>query len=91
MFSWFSSLLFFLPKNGYIINRLISFFDPSQGDKFQSSCFGRNKIRWINRSGEGILKERVPEAHTDYVIANLWFIIGINFNTNYFFIYFTRN
>ena len=33
-----SSLLFFLPeKFGYIINRLISFFDPSQGDKFQSS------------------------------------------------------
>jgi cell division protein FtsW len=33
-----SSLLFFLPeKFGYIINRLITFFDPSQGDKFQSS------------------------------------------------------
>ena len=32
------SLLFFLPeKFGYIINRLITFFNPSQGDKFQSS------------------------------------------------------
>ena len=33
-----SSLLFLLPdKFGYIINRLTTFFDPNQGDKFQSS------------------------------------------------------
>ena len=30
-------LLFFPEKFGYIINRLIAFFDPDQGDKFQSS------------------------------------------------------
>ena len=35
---FFSSLLFLMPeKFGYIINRLISFIDPSKGDKFQSS------------------------------------------------------
>ena len=69
----FSSLLFFLPeKFGYIINRLISFFDPSQGDKFQSSsALDAIKLGGLTGQGmgEGILKESVPEAHTDYVIA----------------------
>ena len=69
----FSSLLFFLPeKFGYIINRLISFFDPNQGDKFQSSsALDAIKIGGLTGQGmgEGILKESVPEAHTDYVIA----------------------
>ena len=68
-----SSLLFFLPeKFGYIINRLITFFDPSQGDKFQStSALEAIKLGGLTGQGmgEGILKERVPEAHTDYVIA----------------------
>ena len=69
----FSSLLFFLPeKFGYIISRLISFFDPSQGDKFQSSsALDAIKLGGLTGQGmgEGILKESVPEAHTDYVIA----------------------
>ena len=68
-----SSLLFFLPeKFGYIINRLITFFDPSHGDKFQSSAALRcNKIgrNYRSRNGRRYLKESVPEAHTDYVIA----------------------
>ena len=68
-----SALLFFLPeKFGYIINRLITFFDPSQGDKFQSSsALDAIKLGGLTGQGmgEGILKERVPEAHTDYVIA----------------------
>ena len=68
-----SSLLFFLPeKFGYIINRLITFFDPSQGDRFQSSsALDAIKLGGLTGQGmgEGILKERVPEAHTDYVIA----------------------
>ena len=67
------SLLFFLPeKFGYIINRLISFFDPDQGDKFQSSsALDAIKLGGLTGQGmgEGILKESVPEAHTDYVIA----------------------
>ena len=68
-----SSLLFLLPeKFGYIINRLLTFFDPNQGDKFQSST-ALNAIRQGGLKGqgmgEGILKESVPEAHTDYVIA----------------------
>ena len=68
-----SSLLFFLPdKFGYIINRLVTFFDPTQGDRFQSSS-ALDAIRLGGLTGqgmgEGILKESVPEAHTDYVIA----------------------
>jgi len=68
-----ASLLFFLPeKFGYIINRLLVFFDPSQGDKFQSSsALDAIKLGGLTGRGmgEGILKESVPEAHTDYVIA----------------------
>ena len=67
------SLLFFLPeKFGYIINRLIAFFDPGQGDKFQSSsALDAIKLGGLTGQGmgEGILKDSVPEAHTDYVIA----------------------
>ena len=67
------SLLFFLPeKFGYIINRLITFIDPSQGDKFQSSsALDAIKLGGLTGQGmgEGILKDSVPEAHTDYVIA----------------------
>jgi cell division protein FtsW len=68
-----SSILFFLPeKFGYIINRLVTFFDPSQGDEFQSSsALDAIKLGGFTGQGmgEGILKESVPEAHTDYVIA----------------------
>ena len=68
-----TSLLFFFPeKFGYVINRLAAFFDPSQGDKFQSSS-ALDAIRLGGLTGqgmgEGVLKESVPEAHTDYVIA----------------------
>jgi len=80
MFGFFSifllllvSLLFLLPeKFGYIINRLITFFDPNQGDKFQSSsALDAIKLGGLTGQGmgEGILKDSVPEGHTDYVIA----------------------
>tara|TARA_B100001059_G_scaffold234036_1_gene275514 strand:+ start:867 stop:1994 length:1128 start_codon:yes stop_codon:yes gene_type:complete len=69
----FTSLLFLLPERfGYIINRLITFFDPGQGDRFQSSAaLDAIKLGGFagQGMGEGILKDRVPEAHTDYVIA----------------------
>lgn len=68
-----TSLLFLMPdKFGYIINRLISFVDPSQGDRFQSSsALDAIKIGGLKGQGmgEGILKDSVPEAHTDYIIA----------------------
>ena len=68
-----SSILFIFPeKFGYVINRLVTFFDPNQGDKFQSSsALDAIKLGGLTGQGmgEGILKESVPEAHTDYVIA----------------------
>ena len=59
-------------KFGYIINRLISFIDPSKGDKFQSSsALDAIKLGGLTGQGmgEGVLKDSVPEAHTDYIIA----------------------
>ncbi len=67
------SLLFLLPeKFGYVINRLISFVDPTKGDKFQStSALDAIKLGGLKGQGmgEGVLKDSVPEAHTDYIIA----------------------
>ena len=59
-------------KFSYIINRLVSFIDPTKGDKFQSSsAMDAIKLGGLKGQGmgEGILKDRVPEAHTDYIIS----------------------
>ena len=59
-------------KFGYIINRLTVFLDPSKGDNFQSSkALEAIKLGGLKGQGmgEGILKDSVPEAHTDYIIA----------------------
>ena len=69
----FFSLVTLIPeKFDYIINRISSFLDPSKGENFQS----QKAIEAIRQGGikgqgmgEGILKESVPEAHTDYIIA----------------------
>ncbi len=69
----FFYLIFFAPKFEYIKNRLLSFFDSENGShNFQSDkaldsitsggFFGKG-------IGEGTLKNRVPEAHTDYIIS----------------------
>ena len=66
-------LLFLMAgKFGYIINRLVTFGDPSKGDNFQSSkALDAIKQGGLKGQGmgEGILKDSVPEAHTDYIIA----------------------
>ena len=68
-----SSLLYFMPeKFGYITDRLISFIDPSKGDKFQStSALNSIKLGGLKGQGmgEGVLKDKVPEAHTDYIVS----------------------
>ena len=68
-----SALLFLMPeKFGYIIDRLITFLDPSKGDNFQSlKALDAIKQGGLKGQGmgEGILKYNVPEAHTDYIIA----------------------
>ena len=66
-------LIIYVPKFDYIQGRILSFFDRETGThNFQSDkaidsitsggFFGKG-------IGEGILKNRVPEAHTDYIIS----------------------
>ena len=69
----FLFLVIFVPKFSYIKSRLISFFDSESGThNFQSD----KAIESITSGGffgkglgEGVLKNKVPEAHTDYIIA----------------------
>jgi len=80
IFSFFSvvclsivCLLFIFPdKFAYVLQRIEVFFDPSKGDRGQSD----KALEAIKEGGltgqgmgEGILKYRVPEAHTDYIIS----------------------
>ena len=66
-------LIFFFPeKFGYIFSRIKTFLDPKAGDNFQS----QKALEAIKQGGltgqgmgEGILKDKVPEAHTDYIVA----------------------
>jgi len=66
-------LIFFFPeKFGYIFLRIDTFLNPKVGDNFQS----QKALEAIKQGGltgqgmgEGILKDEVPEAHTDYIIA----------------------
>ena len=46
--------------------------DPTKGDNFQTDkALDAIKLGGLKGQGmgEGVLKERVPEAHTDYIIA----------------------
>ena len=66
-------LIFFLPeKFGYVFLRIKTFIDPKTGDNFQSQkALDAIKQGGLTGQGmgEGILKDNVPEAHTDYIIA----------------------
>ncbi len=66
-------LIFSFPeKFGYIFFRIKTFFDPKAGDNFQSQkALDAIKQGGLTGQGmgEGILKDKVPEAHTDYIIA----------------------
>ena len=69
----FAFLILIIPeKFGYIFLRIKTFIDPKSGDNFQS----QKALEAIKQGGltgqgmgEGILKDNVPEAHTDYIIA----------------------
>ena len=69
----FTSLIFFSPdKFNYILSRISSFIDPSKADGFQSQkAIDAIRLGGLKGQGmgEGILKDSVPEAHTDYIIA----------------------
>ena len=65
-------LIFFIPKFSYILIRLKSFFDPTSGNNYQSEKASEAIINggfFGKGIGEGILKNRVPEAHTDYIVS----------------------
>ncbi len=63
----------FLPKFSYIKNRIISFFDSETGTHNAQSEKAIDSITsggYFGKGiGEGTLKNRVPEAHTDYIIS----------------------
>tara|TARA_Y100000590_G_scaffold383669_2_gene454532 strand:- start:6973 stop:8097 length:1125 start_codon:yes stop_codon:yes gene_type:complete len=71
----FFTLLYIAPeKFSYIVTRLTSFMDPAKSGNFQSQSHKATEaIRQGGLKGqgmgEGVLKESVPEAHTDYIIA----------------------
>jgi len=66
-------LIFFIPKFEYIKDRMESFFNPVSGThNFQSDKASEAIINggfFGKGIGEGILKNKVPEAHTDYIVA----------------------
>jgi cell division protein FtsW len=67
-----SSLFLFPDKFSYVFRRIEVFFDPSKGDRVQSSkALDAIKEGGLTGQGmgEGTLKFRVPEAHTDYIIS----------------------
>ena len=65
-------LIFFVPKFEYILIRINSFFDPSSGNNYQSEKASEAIINggfFGKGIGEGVLKNKVPEAHTDYIVS----------------------
>ena len=82
-FSFIIFLIFLFPeKFGYVLLRIKSFLDPKSGDNFQSE----KALQAIKQGGltgqgmgEGILKDKVPESHSDYVIAVISEEFGVIF------------
>ena len=66
-------LIKFVPKFEYIKNRILSFFDSEAGTHNAQSEKAIESITsggYFGKGiGEGTLKNRVPEAHTDYIIS----------------------
>ena len=72
----------FPDKFGYIIARLKTFFDPSSGNNYQSEKASEAIINggfFGKGIGEGTLKNRVPEAHTDYIVSVISEEFGVLF------------
>ena len=77
------AVIFFFPnKFGYILIRLKSFFDPTSGHNYQSEKASEAIINggfFGKGIGEGTLKNRIPEAHTDYIISVISEEFGVLF------------
>ena len=81
--SLLTAVIFFFPnKFGYVVIRLKSFFDPLSGNSYQSEKASEAIINggfFGKGIGEGILKNRVPEAHTDYIVSVISEEFGVLF------------
>ncbi len=79
----FSLMIFFVPRFEYIKSRLLSFLNPDTGThNFQSDKALESIISggfFGKGIGEGTLKNRVPEAHTDYIISVISEEFGVFF------------
>ena len=65
-------IIFFIPKFFYIKSRILSFFDPSSGNNYQSEKASEAIVNggfFGQGMGEGTLNSKVPEAHTDYIVS----------------------
>ena len=72
MLSLIFYLIFFVERFNYILIRMKSFFDPLSGNNYQSEKASEIIINggfFGKGIGEGVLKNRVPEAHTDYIVS----------------------
>ena len=77
------AVVFFFPnKFGYVLIRLKSFFDPTSGNNYQSEKASEAIINggfFGKGIGEGTLKNRIPEAHTDYIVSVISEEFGVLF------------
>ena len=77
------AVVFFFPnKFGYILIRLKSFFHPASGNNYQSEKASEAIINggfFGKGIGEGTLKNRIPEAHTDYIVSVISEEFGVLF------------
>ncbi len=67
-----SYLIFFVEKFNYIKIRILSFFDISSKNNFQSEKASEAIIDggfFGKGIGEGTLNSKIPEAHTDYIVS----------------------
>ena len=68
----FLYIIFFIPRFEYILIRISSFLNSSSGNNYQSERASEAIINggfFGQGIGEGVLKNKVPEAHTDYIVS----------------------
>ena len=68
----FLYIIFYIPKFEYILIRITSFLHSGSGNNYQSERASEAIINggfFGKGIGEGVLKNKVPEAHTDYIVS----------------------
>ena len=65
-------VIFYIPKFEYILIRITSFLNSNSENNYQSEKASEAIINggfFGKGIGEGVLKNKVPEAHTDYIVS----------------------